>query len=76
MGHAGSDVEANYMTLEAIERNEARVLGGVQPGARRTGERNLVTARPQPGAKLQRMAGDAADAILRAEKEDAEHWRD
>ncbi|MFN8825583.1 MAG: thiamine pyrophosphate-dependent enzyme [Planctomycetota bacterium] len=29
MGHAGSDVEANYMTLEAIERNEVRdpVLG-------------------------------------------------
>lgn len=24
MGHAGSDVEANYMSLEAIERNEAR----------------------------------------------------
>jgi 2-oxoisovalerate dehydrogenase E1 component len=24
MGHAGSDVEANYMALEAIERNEAR----------------------------------------------------
>ena len=24
MGHAGSDVEANYMALDAIERNEAR----------------------------------------------------